>query len=264
MRDFGDDVFEGTAKYYAQFRPRYPAEIFNDVVKKYRLDGFGRLLDLGCGTGELAIPLAKYFDKVLAVDPEVQMLNEGIKKARKLKIDNIEWQIGSSKSLTEVKGHFKLITMGQSFHWMDQDKVLDQLYELIDTEGGLVIIGSEPTKQNTVTERKNEVVKELIAKYLGPKRRAGSKFYVRSDKKYEDLLRDSKFTNFEEKYYEITLSKNVDEIIGQLFSMSWASKKLFGIKYLDFENELRQKINSISSNRNFVEHVRFGCFMLTK
>jgi cyclopropane fatty-acyl-phospholipid synthase-like methyltransferase len=34
------------------------------------LNGKGRLLDLGCRTDELAIPLAKYFENVVAIKLE--------------------------------------------------------------------------------------------------------------------------------------------------------------------------------------------------
>jgi cyclopropane fatty-acyl-phospholipid synthase-like methyltransferase len=63
MRDFGNDVFKGAAKYYSKYRANYPQGIFDDIAKNFKLDGNGRLQDLGCGTGELAIPLANYFKK---------------------------------------------------------------------------------------------------------------------------------------------------------------------------------------------------------
>jgi ubiquinone/menaquinone biosynthesis C-methylase UbiE len=44
------------------------------------------------------------------------MLNEGKKKALKLKIKNIEWQKGSSKTLSSIKGSFRAAIVGQSFH----------------------------------------------------------------------------------------------------------------------------------------------------
>jgi ubiquinone/menaquinone biosynthesis C-methylase UbiE len=148
MRDFGNDVFEGTAKYYALYRPPYPKQLFAAMVKKFELNGQGALLDLGCGTGEMAIPLANYFEKVLALDPDEAMLNEGRAKAKRLNISNIHWQAGSSKDLTDVEGPFKLITMGQSFHWMDEKPVLEHLYRLTEPLGGVVIVGTSPNTQN--------------------------------------------------------------------------------------------------------------------
>jgi hypothetical protein len=45
MRDFGDDVFKGTAQYYAKCQEAYPRQIFMGTIDKFNLDGSGRLLD---------------------------------------------------------------------------------------------------------------------------------------------------------------------------------------------------------------------------
>ena len=51
------DLFASTAEYYARYRPGYPAAVFGRIRAAFGLDGIGRLLDLGCGAGELARPL---------------------------------------------------------------------------------------------------------------------------------------------------------------------------------------------------------------
>jgi hypothetical protein len=51
------EPFAGTAWCYARFRPGYPPA-FVHVVRRFGPDDTGRLLDLGCGTGRLTIPLA--------------------------------------------------------------------------------------------------------------------------------------------------------------------------------------------------------------
>lgn len=264
MRDFGDDAFAGTAQYYAKYRPPYPKQIFDNIVRKFKLNGMGRLLGLGCGAGEPTIPLARCFEKALVLDPAPEMLNEAQKKVSRAGIKNIEWQKGTFKTLTEVKGPFRLIAMGQSFHWMDQEDTLDKAYALIEPSGGLVIVGSEPIAQNPLGNLKNEAIKELINKYLGPERRAGSKLYIHPDKRYEELLPNSLFRNFEEHFYEIELARTIDQIIGHLFSMSWASKKLLGAQAFDFENELRKKLEAISDNQKFIERFRFSTYMFIK
>jgi hypothetical protein len=44
-------------------------------------------------------------------------------------------------------------------------------------KGSLVIIGSGPTSQNTLSEYKNKLIKELVVRYLGSDARRTKKYY---------------------------------------------------------------------------------------
>jgi len=76
------DSFKGTAWYYARYRQSYPEPFFIHITERFHLDETGRLLDLGCGTGQLAIPLVKRFEQVIGMDPEPEMLAEAKVQAR--------------------------------------------------------------------------------------------------------------------------------------------------------------------------------------
>jgi SAM-dependent methyltransferase len=130
-------IYEGTAWYYARYRPVYPPSLVSVLREQFRLDGRGRLLDLGCGPGPVAIPLAHLFEEVVAVDPDEAMRAEGERIARERGINNIEWRFGGSKDLSPALGQFRLVTMGNSFHWMDRARTLEALYDLVIDGGGL-------------------------------------------------------------------------------------------------------------------------------
>jgi hypothetical protein len=53
---YATDLFAGTAEYYDKYRVPYPEAMLNDMIERARSTGQGRLLDLACGTGELALP----------------------------------------------------------------------------------------------------------------------------------------------------------------------------------------------------------------
>jgi ubiquinone/menaquinone biosynthesis C-methylase UbiE len=133
--------YKGAARYYSRFRPPYPPALVTQLRDKFGLDGTGRLLDLGCGPGSVAIPLAHLFGQVVAADREPDMLAEGRARATEAGASNIEWLHTSSEELTPRLGVFRLVTMGESFHWMDRERTLDALYELVSEGGGIAIVG---------------------------------------------------------------------------------------------------------------------------
>ncbi len=63
MTDYGDELFKDTAWYYSRYRPIYPASLIRYLIDKFSLDGNGRMLDLGCGTGQLAFRFADWFEE---------------------------------------------------------------------------------------------------------------------------------------------------------------------------------------------------------
>jgi 2-polyprenyl-3-methyl-5-hydroxy-6-metoxy-1,4-benzoquinol methylase len=53
------ELFKDTAWYYSRYRFGYPQEFFEYIAKLFDLDSQSRVLDLGCGTGQISIPLAR-------------------------------------------------------------------------------------------------------------------------------------------------------------------------------------------------------------
>ncbi|WP_339677008.1 methyltransferase domain-containing protein, partial [uncultured Gimesia sp.] len=104
------DLFQGTVPYYARYRVPYPQPLLSQVCEQAQLTGTGRLLDLGCGTGELAIRLAPRFQEVIAVDPDAEMLATAKQKARDQQVPNIQWRHHSAEQVTAEPGSCELVT----------------------------------------------------------------------------------------------------------------------------------------------------------
>lgn len=250
------ELFKGTGEYYAKYRIGYTSEFFKHIVNYFNLDGKGRLLDLGCGTGQLAIPLAKYFEEVIGIDPEKEMVDEAEKQSSKAGIKNIHWVQGKAEEISSKLGVFRLITIGAAFHWMDQVDVLKKVYSLTENDGGLVIVydsaGSWATKDDRPLEWQQKV-RSILRKYLGEKRRAGNSFYKKPEGDFDDLVEESPFGKQETWTQEYTRSWDTESIIGFLYSTSFASKRLFGDKLSEFENELRSELMKTEPSGKFVE-----------
>jgi ubiquinone/menaquinone biosynthesis C-methylase UbiE len=112
------NLFKSTAWYYSRYRPTYSEKFIKHIAKELDLDGAGALLDLGCGNGQLAIPLAPYFEKVVAMDPASEMLAEGKRLGKKVGVKNIIWKKGGSDDLQIGVEKFRLVIIGRAFHWM--------------------------------------------------------------------------------------------------------------------------------------------------
>ncbi len=70
------DVFRGTAWHYARYRPGYPPVLIERLAEAAGLGPASRVLDVACGTGPIAVPLAAYVGEVVAIDREPEMLAE--------------------------------------------------------------------------------------------------------------------------------------------------------------------------------------------
>jgi hypothetical protein len=150
---------------------------------------------------------------------------------------------------------------------MDPGTVINELYAILEKGGGIVIVGGggDSVQKSKRVIQKDLVVKRLISKYLGSKRRAGSKFYEHPRLDFEkDLFSKPPFKNFEKHQYNIQMSKNIDQILGHLHSMSWATARLFGDKISDFDNELRHELQATIGPKPIIEKYRIEAHFLTK
>ncbi|HEU5139497.1 MAG TPA: class I SAM-dependent methyltransferase [Bacillales bacterium] len=237
---YDSSLFEGTAKYY-QYRPAYPQALLEWISEVYHLDGTGWALDLGCGIGNLTRPLAHYFEEVVGMDPDREMLEE----ARRLSnLANLEFRQGSSWDLSSDMGPYRLVAMGESFHWMDRDDVLRKLYEMVQPQGGVVVA----SKKIDGSEEYHEVVNEVIREFLGAKRRAGKGYYEHPKESHQTVLARSPFKVLEAWRHEYSMEWSIDEIIGFLYSTSYANKRLLDDQADEFEKVLRERLSGIEAH----------------
>jgi len=255
MQDINDqEIFKGAAWYYARFRRGYPVSFYKHIIKIFKLNKESRALDLGTGTGQIAIPLSRIVKEVVAIDPDGEMLREGKSLALKKRISNIIWVKARAEDISNKLGFFDVTTIGASFHWMDQDKVLEEVYKIANEGGGIVLVSNTSSiHRNRGNDAWKDVVLETIKKYLGEKRRAGKGYFNETKDRYEDVLARSRFTaleTFKDKYVQ---KWDVDSIMGFLYSTSYAARWLFGNHIEEFENDLKKSLLKLNKTGKFTE-----------
>ena len=266
------DLFAGTAHYYARFRPGYPDAFFEHLVARFGLDGTGTLLDLGCGTGQLALPLAAHVAGVIGMDPEPEMLAEAAAAADRAGVRNARWLRGGDRDLDRLRdgrsadahggslGAVRLVTIGRAFHWMDQDATLRSLARIVEPTGGLVVVSDTERIWNRPGAWQ-EAVQAVIRRWLGPAQRAGSGTRATPHDPFDAILARSPFARVET--YELTYRREatVEEIVGYLYSTSYCSRAVLGDRREPFEADLRRTLRQLDPAGVFAEEAELGAWL---
>lgn len=252
-------LYQGAAEHYAPGRPPYSAELASTLRAELGLDGSGRLLDVGCGPGILAVELARCFDEVVGLDPDAAMLTEAAKRARTAGVANIRWVRAVAEEIPELDlGTFRLVTFGQSFQWTDRERVAEAVYDILEPRGALALVthawkGRPKPSGPGYPEIPHDEIHALITRYLGPRRRAGRGFRQDPPDRHEDALMRTRFGAPRSVFApgRPDVVRDVDGVVAGFFSMSLATPYLFGDQRADFEADLRALLSEQSETGRF-------------
>jgi SAM-dependent methyltransferase len=136
---FGGEV----AGFYQRYRRGYPAEVIDGLIDAFELTRDDVVVDLGCGTGQLALPLAEQVRAVIGMDPEPDMLAEARRVAAGRA--NLSWMVGADTDVPMLgtllgKKSLGAVTIGQALHWMDHDTLFHELHPLLRPGGGVAVV----------------------------------------------------------------------------------------------------------------------------
>jgi SAM-dependent methyltransferase len=101
------------------------------------------VVDLGCGTGQLTVPLAARVRAVIGVDPSPDMLSRARREAPGSK--NAVWFLGADTDLPHLANllgerSVAAITIGQALHWMDHETLFRAVKPLLRPGGGIAVV----------------------------------------------------------------------------------------------------------------------------
>jgi SAM-dependent methyltransferase len=122
-----------------QFRPSYPPGIFAFLASLIPAGVMLRkVLDAGCGTGQIARPLASLVDHVDAVDISEAMIAAG-RRSPGGERANIRW-IAAPIETAPLDGPYALVVAAASLHWMDWERTLPRFAALLAPAGALALV----------------------------------------------------------------------------------------------------------------------------
>ncbi|MHC5541339.1 class I SAM-dependent methyltransferase [Singulisphaera rosea] len=250
--------FQSAAASYIQGRPAYPFKLFRRIAEIGQLNTSHRVMDLGCGPGQVAVGLAPFVGRVVAVDPEPEMLTLAAELAKKYG-DRIELVEGSSYDLGPEFGRFQVVAMGRSFHWMDRAETLRRLDAMIEPAGAVVLLHDEhpglpdnawyaPFQQTVMRYAADDVAKSVRSKWAA----------------HEAVLLESPFSQLERVSVFERRRVSLDELVLRLQSMSSVAHSRIGPKADELALDIRREMSAFARAGFLDEVVVYSALLATR
>lgn len=255
-----ETVFEGTAAYYRQGRKPYAPGLAEALGTHLGLDGQGRLLDVGCGPGSVALLFAHLFAEVVGLDPDAGMLAEAVRAATDNRAGNTTWRRMRAEDLPASLGTFRVITFGQSFHWMDRPRVAAAVRGMLEAGGAVVQVDLWHTNPPGERPRRGPhpavpeaAIDELRRQWLGPHRRAGQGCRDTSPSGEDEVFQSAGFAPEQLVLVpdDRLLTRTADDVVAWVLSTSSTAPHLFGERLGAFVDDLRSLLLETSPDGLF-------------
>ena len=198
------DHFSAHAAQYAAHRPTYPPALVDALAD---LAGGTRLaLDCGCGTGQLSVPLAVRFDRVIAIDGSAAQIAAAERHPR------VEYRVALAESSGLPARTVDLVTVAQAAHWFDLTRFYAEVRRVGRTGGllALVTYGNIDTDPDVV-RIVQDFRRDVIDRFWPPER-------IHVDTGYRQLL--FPFEELEPPTFALEQSWSLSDFLGYIDTWS--------------------------------------------
>ena len=130
-------TFDTVAANYDAVRPSYPEALFQAIIDLAKLSESARILEIGCGTGQATLPLARRGYSLLCLEPGQNLAALAARKLRPYPLATVlpvsfeEWGL-------EEKA-FDLVMAAQSFHWIPAEIGYPKAAQSLKPTGSLAL-----------------------------------------------------------------------------------------------------------------------------
>jgi len=141
--DFGGE----TALFYARYRRGYPAAFTGLLGRALRLGPDDVLADVGCGSGQLTLPMARQVRAAAGIDPEPGMLALARQAAAEQGVTNVTWVAGTDRDLPAQAARLgapalATVTIANAIHLTSAPELFEAARDALRPGGGLAIVAN--------------------------------------------------------------------------------------------------------------------------
>lgn len=155
-RRFGYDAI---AAQYDRARPGYPADVFAELFAYAQLGEGGRIFEIGSGSGQATLPLARQGYAIDCVELGADMA--ALARERLSAFPEVSVQHADFDTMTLPKQRYDLALSATAFHWLDANTRFERVYSLLKPGAALALFWHLPV----LTARSREYFEALQAIY---------------------------------------------------------------------------------------------------
>jgi ubiquinone/menaquinone biosynthesis C-methylase UbiE len=152
------DHFSGVARRYADFRPHYPAELFDYLATL--VPPSSTVWDCACGSGQATVDLAARINRVIATDASAEQIASATPCSR------VEYRVAAAERSGLADQSIALVTVAQAVHWFDFDRFFAEVSRVL-VPGGVIAVwcyGVNLVEGDDV----NQVIQHYYTNIVGP------------------------------------------------------------------------------------------------
>lgn len=250
--DFGGEV----ATYYARYRRGYPPAAVDAIAEAFGLGVGDLVVDLGCGTGQLSLPLAARVRAVVGMDPEPDMLALARRAGNERGVANVWWILGADSDVPTLVNLFGdrtvgVVTIALAIHWMDRDTLFRAIRPLLRPGGGIAVVtNGEPLwLQDTEWSR---TLREFLEQWTGKRQDWACQTDEAGRRLNREALMSAGYRVVESSVdYEAELT--TDQLVGGIFSALSTDRLPPPQRRKEFAAQVR---DALARHEPLTEHIR--------
>jgi predicted TPR repeat methyltransferase len=240
-----EGMFTGVQDYYARYRPPVTRDVAEAILSLCPAEVTnGELLDLGTGTGQVVCAFAPFFRKMYAVELDADMLSRARSDWAALVREEgptVAWGLCDvADYVVPADANVSLVTTCRSFHWMDQAAILARYSAQTPEQASFAVFGDSSFWESQ--EQWAIATRTCVQSFLGEQRRARSGTFAHHKRPYAEIVSESPFSKVAETVVTVRRDWRPSQVIGYLYSTTFASRDLFGDRLAEFELAVQEKL----------------------
>jgi SAM-dependent methyltransferase len=161
-------IFEQVAADYDAVRPGYPEELIADVIDLSAIPEGGRILEIGCGTGQATIPFAERGYRMLCLDIGRELAALAAGKCRRF--PQVDIQTISFEDWPAERAAFDLVISATAFHWVRPEVGYPKAAEVLRPMGSIAtFLNMHPLPFTGFFEAVQEIYQRVVPEWAAVK-----------------------------------------------------------------------------------------------